>query len=85
LAGVGLTPDDFEDEVIEVWPDVWPSFCVFRSASTQWRTGMSGATGLDYNCLPWLMKIGEIEDEAAALSDIRVMERAALTIMHKGA
>lgn len=45
---------------------------------------MSGATGLDYICLPWLMKIGEIEDEAAALGDILVMERAALTIMRKG-
>jgi hypothetical protein len=46
---------------------------------------MSGATGLDYNCLPWLMRTHGIDDEATALYDIRIMERTALTLMHKGA
>ncbi len=44
---------------------------------------MGGATGLDYNVLPWVMRLHGVEDEAAALSDIRVMEQAALKIMHK--
>ncbi|HHY1261524.1 TPA: DUF1799 domain-containing protein [Yersinia enterocolitica] len=34
--------------IIEIWPDVWPAFNVIRAMSTQWRTGMSGPTGLDY-------------------------------------
>lgn len=50
--------------------------------STQWRTGMNGITGLDYNVLPWLMKLEGIEDEATALNDIRLMERAALEIIN---
>ncbi len=46
---------------------------------------MGGVTGLDYNVMPWLMKLYGIEDEATALNDIRVMERAALNVIHKGA
>lgn len=53
--------------------------------STQWRTGMGGITGLDYNVLPWLMKLNGVEDEVTALTDIRVMESVTLKIMHQGA
>ncbi|WP_072166282.1 DUF1799 domain-containing protein [Erwinia sp. E602] len=82
-----MSADDYTDEehTVSVWPDVWPAFGVFRAMSTQWRTGMNGVTGLDYNVLPWLMKVGGVEDEATALDDIRVMERAALDVIHKGA
>ncbi|PRD13973.1 hypothetical protein CQW29_18380 [Pantoea coffeiphila] len=85
MAPYGLTPDDYDDEIVEVWPDVWPAFDVLRAMSTQWRTGMNGVTGLDYNVLPWLMKVTGVEDEATAFNDIRVMERAALDVIHKGA
>ncbi len=44
---------------------------------------MNGVSGLDYNCLPWLMKVNGVEDEASALSDLRVMEAAALRMLHK--
>jgi Phage related hypothetical protein (DUF1799). len=83
MAAFGLTEDDYEDKVVNVWPDIWPSFLVFQSICTQWRTGMGGATGLDYNVLPWVMRLHGLSDEATALSDIQVMERAALKIMHK--
>jgi len=56
---------------------------VFRACATQWRSGAGGATGLDYNVLPWLMKLQGIDDEAAALADLRVMESVALGIIHK--
>lgn len=78
-----MTFDDFDDEVIEVWPDCWQAFAIFQDCATQWRTGMNGPTGLDYSVLPWLMKVHGVEDEAAALSDIRVMERAALMKIHE--
>ena len=78
-----MTADDYDEVIINVWPDVWSSFLVFQSASTQWRTGMSGPTGLDYSVIPWLMKSHGIEDEAAALVDIRIMEAEALKVMHK--
>ncbi|WP_315901694.1 DUF1799 domain-containing protein [Enterobacter bugandensis] len=83
LAPYGLSPDDYDDQYIDVWPDVWPSFLVFQAVSTQWRTGMGGASGLDYNVLPWVMSLHHVEDEATALSDIRIMESAALKVMHK--
>ncbi|EOZ1395410.1 DUF1799 domain-containing protein [Enterobacter hormaechei] len=83
LAPYGLTPDDYDDKIVDVWPDVWPAFRVFQSVSTQWRTGMGGATGLDYNVLPWVMRLHAVDDETTALSDLQIMERTALKIMHK--
>ncbi|MFX2636062.1 DUF1799 domain-containing protein [Enterobacter hormaechei] len=83
LAPYGLTPDDYDDKIVDVWPDVWPAFRVFQSVSTQWRMGMGGATGLDYNVLPWVMRLHAVDDEATALSDLQIMERTALKIMHK--
>lgn len=83
MATFGLTDDDYEDVIVNVLPDVWTSFHLFQSLSTQWRTGFGGATGLDYNVLPWMMRVHGIEDEATALNDIRIMERTALKIMHK--
>ncbi|CAI1683137.1 DUF1799 domain-containing protein [Serratia fonticola] len=83
MAAFGLTLEDMASDPVEILPDVWQSFEVFRAMATQWRTGMSGVTGLDYNCLPWLMKLHGVEDEAVALTDIRVMEAAALSVIHK--
>ncbi|MFV8918989.1 DUF1799 domain-containing protein [Serratia fonticola] len=83
MAAFGLTLEDMASDPVEILPDVWQSFEVFRAMATQWRTGMSGVTGLDYNCLPWLMKLHGIEDEAVALTDIRVMEASALSVIHK--
>ncbi|WP_159338056.1 DUF1799 domain-containing protein [Erwinia rhapontici] len=88
LAAFGLSADDYteEEQTVEVWPDCWAAFGVFRAMATQWRTGVGGITGLDYNVLPWLMKMEGIDDEAAALNDVRIMERAALDLIHsKGA
>lgn len=84
LSAFGLTLDDYDDEIIEIWPDIWPSFEVFRAMSTQWRTGVNGVTGLDYNCLPQVMDWLGVEDKATVFSDIRVMESAALATIHKG-
>ncbi|WP_447888896.1 DUF1799 domain-containing protein [Serratia fonticola] len=79
----GVTLEDMASDPVEILPDVWQAFEVFRAMATQWRTGMSGVTGLDYNCLPWLMKLHGVEDEAVALTDIRVMEATALSVIHK--
>lgn len=79
MAAYGLTPDDYDDKYV----DVWPAFRVFQAVSTQWRTGMGGATGIDYNVLPWVMRLHTVDDEATALSDLQIMERTALKIMHK--
>jgi hypothetical protein len=78
----GLTAGDFDD-VIEVWPDNWPSFAVMEAMTTQWRVGAGGATGLDYGVLPDVMRLGAIpkEHRAAVFHDVRVMELEALAVM----
>ncbi|AKJ41477.1 DUF1799 domain-containing protein [Pragia fontium] len=84
MAAAGLSPDDFEDQIIEILPDVLPSFNVFKALSTQWRRGMDGPTGLDYGCLQPVMELMEIKNKATVFEDIRQMERAALSVMYKG-
>lgn len=85
LEAVGLTRADFEgEEPPEVIFDesMMQSWDVFCAMQTQWRSAGAGAYGLDYNVLPMLFKIYKIEDEEAALNDLRVMESKALEMMH---
>jgi Phage related hypothetical protein (DUF1799) len=50
---------------------------------TQWRTGMSGATGLDYSALNevWERLDVPLSRRDDVFQDIRVMENAALKTM----
>jgi len=52
---------------------------------TQWRVGMNGPTGLDYNVLFRLMDEAKIvgEEWHDTLADVRVLESAALTSMRE--
>ncbi|WP_256577697.1 MULTISPECIES: DUF1799 domain-containing protein [unclassified Pseudomonas] len=77
-----MTSGDFDDEV-EIWPDVWPAFCVLDAMSTQWRVGMGGAVGLDYAALPVVFKLHQVrkKDRPSVFSDLRVMEAEALACM----
>lgn len=83
LSCFGLSKSDYEDEFIEIYPDVYESFLVFKSMLTQWRVGIGGVIGLDYNCLPWVMKLHNVKKEASALEDIRIMEATALRSFSK--
>ena len=47
----GLTLEEASGPPVVVWPDNWAAVQLFSSIATQWRVGMSGATGLDYNPL----------------------------------
>lgn len=79
----GFAPEDFEQEDCEVWPENWPSFSLFCQLQTQWRTGMGGATGLDYTALyPLLDRMADDAEQWDLLfDDVQVMERAALSAM----
>ena len=52
---------------------------------TQWRTGMSGATGLDYTALAeiWRRLKVPIANRDEVFQDIRIMENKALETMRK--
>lgn len=70
------------DEV-EVWPDNWDSALLFTSMGTQWRVGMSGATGLDYGVLPAVLRLRGVSRSLwpGLFEDLRVLEAEALTTM----
>jgi hypothetical protein len=70
---------------VEVWPENEQALNVFNLLSTQWRTGMSGPTGLDYNVLfTRLDRLVLTADEYEQLfDDIRILEIEALTILNR--
>lgn len=69
---------------MEIWPDNLLTVDVFSAMSTQWRTGYSGATGLDYSVLPVIFKIHRIAQRhwAQIFDGLKIMESAALEVMH---
>lgn len=85
MRSTGCDPEDFEDEFapVEVWPENWPIFGLFRRLQSQWHTGMAGATGLQYaSAYPLLDRtFPEQADWDEAFEQLRVMESAALAEM----
>ena len=86
LAAAGLTVADLTDEV-EVWEENTEAFSLFAFLCTQWRVGMAGPTGLDYNVMFHKLDRMGLSPEAYAQmeSDIQVMEREALSTMQSKA
>lgn len=83
MAAFGLNIDDVvEEDDILLWPDNWLTFQVFRAMGTQWRVAM-GATGLDYNVLPMVMRAAGVRrrDRDEVFWMVRAMEEAALLQM----
>jgi hypothetical protein len=82
MALFGVTAADFDD-VVEVLPDNWPAFVVMEAMGTQWRTGMGGATGLDYAVVPAVMSLVGIPKKTTnqVFQDLRIMEAEALAVM----
>lgn len=72
-------------ESFELWPENEQSIALFSSLSTQWRIGMSGPIGLDYNVLFKRMERMKLSDEAHELmfQDIRIIESEALSILNQ--
>lgn len=85
MAAFGLMPEDLPDRVVYLWPENAEPFRVFVSLSTQWRSGTAGPTGLDYGVLNDVFKLNAIPeaDWPETFAAIRVMEDAALEVMHK--
>lgn len=83
MADFGLLPEDLapDTEEVEVLQENWDAVMLFMRFRTQWRTGVHGPTGLDYNVIlheldrrgldqgiydDMLERIGIIEDAALA-------------------
>lgn len=82
-AAFGLTLEEAGGGLVEVWPDNLSAVNVFIAMSSQWRTGMSGATGLDYSALPevWRRTKTPIAERDEIFDQLRVLEDAALETM----
>lgn len=63
---------------LPILPDVWPSLQIFIDMGTQWRVGINGAIGLDYNVLPMLFDLHEVTNRRRTLGDLRKLEGIAL-------
>ncbi len=85
LSAFGLTLDDVAPAAIDVWPDHVTVLEVFKRMGTQWRTGMNGAVGLDYQPLPFIFRMLKIpkSEWGQVLDDMRVIELAALNQIHR--
>jgi hypothetical protein len=85
LRGTGFTPADYEQEDFEVWPENERAIRLFLAIKTQWRTGVNGPTGLDYNVLFSAMDRMKLSDQdyESMFLDMRVIESAALVEIQK--
>lgn len=58
---------------------------MFLRCQTQWRSGPTGAIGLDYLALELVFRLYGAEDPATMLEDIQVIEGEVLLAVQKGA
>lgn len=85
IAPFGLTLEDFAGDPVEIWPEHRPAFEAFVAMGTQWRIGMAGPTGLDYNVLLPLLNRMDLSKDAwdDTFEAVRVMEHEALQVMRE--
>lgn len=84
LEVAGLTREDVTTSC-EIWPQNYQAYLLFCAMDTQWRIGMAGPTGLDYAALPVALRMIDAPrvDWQELMTDVRVMESAALQAMRK--
>lgn len=81
--------DEREEDAFEVWPENVEAVELFCVLATQWRvvSGLAGERffGLDYAAVGAVMAMRNVKrrDQARLLSDIRVMEGAALRELNR--
>jgi hypothetical protein len=70
---------------VDLWPDNAGIFEVFAQLVTQWRIGGRGPIGLDYNTLPFVLRMNRVPraEWPEYFESIRVMENAALDAMNE--
>lgn len=85
MAALGLLREDLDQTAVQLWTENEQIVDVFVAMATQWRIGFSGPSGLDYQALPFVMRmIGVPESEEQDVFDgLRTMESAALDEIHK--
>ena len=83
---LGLKSEDYDGDAVEVWPENVPALQMFQRIGTRWIvTGMGGVTGVRWEAIYPLMDRLNLEPDAwdTLLSDLEVMERAALEVINR--
>lgn len=70
-AGCEYAPPPLGEENLEAWT-------LWRAVSTQWRTSLSGAIGLDYNAVLRVAEVLGIEMGQGLLGKLQALEAATL-------
>lgn len=85
LINTPYTLDDYPEPECEVWDENWDVVLLFQQNSTQWRTGMGGPIGLDYNVFHHALDRKRVSgaDFDEAMQKLRVIESEALRQLHK--
>lgn len=81
----GFELEDYETEILTVWPDNEQAMALFNRIGSRWMHGMNGVTGIRWEAVYPLMDRMGLESEAwdDLLSDLEVMESAALAVINK--
>lgn len=68
--------------MIWLFPENQQAWDLFEAVRTQWRTGMAGPTGLDYQVIPTVLQLRGIPRRQwkDLFEDIRTMEFAVLEL-----
>lgn len=86
MQAAGFAPEDYAHERVEIWECNMQAFQFFQRIGTRWVVGgMGGVTGIRWEAVYPLMDKMGLEPEAwdALLSDLEVMERAALEVINR--
>lgn len=85
LAQLGLKAKHYPPPKVDLWPECELPIAIFSRVSTQWRVGAGGPIGLDYNVVYRELDDAEIvgDERKELMAAIRVVESAALDIIHK--
>ena len=85
LAALGLRPEDYEEEDVEVWPEHLAVFDLWRIVGDQWRMGPCGPVSLDLApVFHELDRMGLDKDAyEGLLMDVKVVAGVALDEMRK--
>lgn len=76
---------DAKDWFFDLWEENWPPLQLYIQLQTQWRVGMGGPYGLDYNVVFHELDRKGLEPEAydEMLAAMRVVEEVALKAITK--
>lgn len=84
----GLSPEMLrasKPEPEEVYPDNWRAVCWMRRLLTQWRIGMSGRTGLDYQGVQAALDMAGMAaaDRPALFEELQIIESEMLVVWRR--